>query len=171
MGCGPGRLVAALGRLGLPALGIDVSAVAVERANAGGGCALRRSVFEPLPGEGRWGTVLLMDGNVGIGGDVAALLARVRSLVGVGGVCVVEVQGCEVDERVRVAVWDGVGVGGGPVFPWARVGEGALLRYAVGWECPRGWAWSSGGRRFVALRAGVGCASGAGPLRDNSEKP
>ena len=33
-------------------------------------------MFEPLPGEGRWGTVLLLDGNVGIGGDPVALLER-----------------------------------------------------------------------------------------------
>ena len=40
-----------------------------------GGPALRRSVFDPLPGEGRWGTALLLDGNIGIGGDPRALLA------------------------------------------------------------------------------------------------
>ena len=39
-----------------------------------GGAALRRDVFAPLPGEGRWYTALLADGNVGIGGDPVALL-------------------------------------------------------------------------------------------------
>ena len=30
---------------------------------------LRRDLFAPLPGEGRWHHVLLADGNIGIGGD------------------------------------------------------------------------------------------------------
>ncbi|MQY15468.1 hypothetical protein SRB5_56500 [Streptomyces sp. RB5] len=154
IGCGPGRLVAALARLGLPALGIDVSAVAVERTHASGGSALRRSVFDPLPGEGRWATALLMDGNVGIGGDPGALLRRVAALVAPGGLCVVEVQPYDVDERVRVQVSDGTAVVPGPPFPWARVGGAALGRYAAGsgWGQEPGWEWGSGGRRFVALR-------------------
>ena len=59
VGCGPGRLVAALGARGWPVLGIDVSEAAVARTIGLGGQALRRSVFEALPGEGRWGTALL----------------------------------------------------------------------------------------------------------------
>ena len=34
-----------------------------------------RNVFDALPGEGRWHSALLADGNVGIGGDPVALLA------------------------------------------------------------------------------------------------
>ncbi|WP_234316811.1 class I SAM-dependent methyltransferase, partial [Streptomyces sp. NRRL S-15] len=56
IGCGPGRLVAALAARGHRALGIDVSEAAVGHTQRIGGSALRRSVFEPLPGEGRWGT-------------------------------------------------------------------------------------------------------------------
>ena len=40
---------------------------------------MRRDVFAPLPGEGRWCTALLADGNVGIGGDPVALLRRLRA--------------------------------------------------------------------------------------------
>ncbi|MFD9907739.1 class I SAM-dependent methyltransferase, partial [Streptomyces sp. NPDC059063] len=81
IGCGPGRLVAALAAAGHRALGIDVSEAAVRHTLRLGGAALRRSVFDPLPGEGRWGTALLLDGNIGIGGDPAALLARVARLL------------------------------------------------------------------------------------------
>ena len=81
-GCGPGRLVIELGRQGRQAVGLDTSRVAVRLARSGGATALCRSIFDPAPGEGRWDTVLLADGNVGIGGDPAALLARCRDLIG-----------------------------------------------------------------------------------------
>ena len=77
VGCGPGRLVGALNARGVPALGIDISARAVEQARGRGAMALRRAVEQPVPAEGRWGTVLLADGNIGIGGDPAALLRPV----------------------------------------------------------------------------------------------
>jgi len=51
---------------GVPALGIDQSATAVDLARRSGAPALRRDVFGPLPGAGRWSTVLLADGNVGM---------------------------------------------------------------------------------------------------------
>lgn len=86
IGCGPGRLVAALAALGRPTLGIDVSPEAVARTVRTGGSALRRSVFDPLPREGSWGTTLLIDRNIGIGGDPGALLGRVAHLVADDGV-------------------------------------------------------------------------------------
>ncbi|GHG89657.1 class I SAM-dependent methyltransferase [Streptomyces lanatus] len=152
VGCGPGRLVAALGRQGRRVLGVDVSAVAVDRTRRLGGPALRRSVFERLPGEGRWGTVLLIDGNVGIGGDVAALLDRMAQLLAPGGLLVVEtVPELDLDERVRVHVTDARGATG-VTFPWARLGTPALLRYAerAGWCAVE--QWTAGGRSFTALR-------------------
>ena len=85
IGCGPGRLTGALNRLGHPALGIDVSAAAVRLARARGATALRRDVFAPLPGHGRWRHLLLADGNIGIGGDPARLLRRCRELLAPGG--------------------------------------------------------------------------------------
>ena len=66
VGCGPGRLVAELARTGRPALGIDVGPAAVALANANGAPILRYSVFDRLPGEGRWPTVLVFDGSVGM---------------------------------------------------------------------------------------------------------
>ena len=86
VGCGPGRLVAALlGRRQIQALGVDVSPVAIRRTTERGGIAIRRDVFDLLPGEGRWQHVLLADGNIGIGGDPAALLRRVRQLLSPAG--------------------------------------------------------------------------------------
>ena len=54
LGCGPGRLVAHLVQRGVPALGVDQSATAVALARRSGAPALRRDVFDPLPGTGRW---------------------------------------------------------------------------------------------------------------------
>ncbi|WP_413253706.1 class I SAM-dependent methyltransferase [Streptomyces pseudovenezuelae] len=152
VGCGPGRLVAALGARGRRVLGIDVSEAAVERTVSLGGQALRRSVFESLPGEGRWGTALLIDGNVGIGGDPRALLDRTAQLLRPGGLLMAEtVTDPELDERVQVHVTDARGAAGDP-FPWARLGTPALLRHAA----RSGWVsvdqWTAGGRCFVALR-------------------
>ncbi|MFE1285875.1 class I SAM-dependent methyltransferase [Streptomyces sp. NPDC058751] len=156
VGCGPGRLVAELAGRGRPALGIDVSEAAVEHTVRLGGRALRRSVFDPLPREGRWGTVLLMDGNIGIGGAPSALLNRVAGLLRPRGLLLAETAPQDVDERVRVRITDAGGAAGAP-FPWARLGTPALLRYARGWE-PAG-QWSAGGRRFLALRTRTASSS------------
>ncbi|MFJ2769404.1 class I SAM-dependent methyltransferase [Streptomyces sp. NPDC087300] len=172
IGCGPGRIVAALGARGGRALGIDVSEAAVAHTVRLGGQALHRSVFEPLPGEGRWGTALLMDGNLGIGGDPYALLARVAQLITPGGLLIAETAPVDIDERVDVHLVhaadghadaqaqtqaqeshadDGHGTAGTP-FPWARLGTPALLRHAghAGWRAAA--QWRAGGRSFVALR-------------------
>jgi len=152
VGCGPGRLVAALAAQGRRALGIDVSAAAVDHTVRVGGQALRRSVFEAVPGEGHWGTALLIDGNLGIGGDPSALLRRVAQLIAPDGLLIAEtVTDLDVDERVRVRVADGRGATGTP-FLWARLGAPALFRYAAraGWR-PED-QWTTDGRSFVALR-------------------
>ncbi|MFI8946699.1 class I SAM-dependent methyltransferase [Streptomyces sp. NPDC053750] len=154
VGCGPGRLVAELAARGRTVLGIDVSEAAVARTVRTGGQSLRRSVFEPLPGEGRWDTVLLMDGNIGIGGDPGALLARVAAVLAPGGLLIAETAQADVDERAHVQVVDDTdGRAPGSPFPWARVGTRALLRHAAsgGWRTAD--QWTSEERRFVALRS------------------
>ncbi|MFF7608600.1 methyltransferase domain-containing protein [Streptomyces parvulus] len=165
VGCGPGRLVAELAARGRTVLGIDVSEAAVDRTVRSGGHSLRRSVFEPLPGEGRWGTVLLMDGNVGIGGDPRALLTRVAALLAPGGLLIAETARVDVDERAQVQlvdVTDGHAPSGSP-FPWARIGTRALLRHAAagGWRTVA--QWTSGDRPFVALRSARSASSSAEP--------
>lgn len=151
IGCGPGRLVAALARHGHPALGIDTTPAAVRRTRRLGGAALCRSVFDPLPGEGRWDSALLLDGNVGIGGDPDALLARVAELLGPEGVLLVEAAPADVEECVEVRLDDGSG-GRGPAFPWARVGADALRNRAkaAGWQVVE--EWSAYERPFLSLR-------------------
>ncbi|MGI5347574.1 methyltransferase domain-containing protein [Streptomyces sp. CA-250714] len=151
IGCGPGRLVAALGEYGHPSLGIDINAAAVSRTVLRGGHALRRSVFDPLPPPGTWDTALLVDGNVGIGGDPALLLRRVAHLVRRGGLLLVEVAGEDVDERLHVWMENGRGTTGTP-FAWARLGASALHRVArtTGWT-PED-TWSKDTREFTALR-------------------
>jgi SAM-dependent methyltransferase len=165
IGCGPGRLVAALSRMGLPVLGVDTSPVAVSRTRRMGGAALRRSVFAPLPGEGRWQCALLLDGNIGIGGDPVALLDRVRELLAPEGRLYVEAASVEVEERIEVRLDDGTG-GYGSAFPWARLGRSALREAAVGagWSVVCEWRYQE--RPFLCLRpvavkrAGLGEQSG-----------
>ncbi|MFD4751488.1 class I SAM-dependent methyltransferase [Streptomyces sp. NPDC058426] len=155
VGCGPGRLVAELAGRGRTALGVDVSEAAVAHTGRLGGRAVRRSVFEPLPGEGRWGTVLLMDGNIGIGGRPCALLERVAQLLAPGGLLIAETAPGDVDERAEVQVVDtGGALTGSPGHPfaWARVGTPALLRYAARAGLRPDAQWSADGRRFAALR-------------------
>ena len=77
IGSGPGRLTVALAERGIPALGIDITPYAVDLARSSGALVMLRDVFDRVPGTGRWTTVLLADGNIGIGGDPAALLRRV----------------------------------------------------------------------------------------------
>lgn len=150
VGCGPGRLVAALAAQGRRALGIDISPEAVDRTTRLGGTALCRSVFAPLPGEGRWDTALLIDGNIGIGGDPAALLRRLREAVSPAGAVIVECAPVDVDERCEVRVEDGRGGSGAP-FPWARVGTRALAAHAgrAGWVVSA--RWTVAGRPFLDL--------------------
>jgi SAM-dependent methyltransferase len=151
LGCGPGRLVAALLALGVPALGVDVTRAAVARTVGLGGPALCRSVFDRLPAEGRWGAALLADGNLGIGGDPDALLRRGAELIAPAGLLLVEVEPEEVDERAVVRV-EGPDGRFGPAFPWARLGVTATLRRARAAGLGEAERWTSCGRRFLALR-------------------
>jgi SAM-dependent methyltransferase len=121
LGCGPGRLVVHLIERGLPALGVDLSATAVALARSSGAPALHRDVFEPLPGTGRWQTVLLADGNVGLGGDPRRILRRSAELLRQGGRCLAEfdTETAGVDVGwVRLESAHTIG----PWFRWASVG-------------------------------------------------
>ncbi|MFB9371482.1 methyltransferase domain-containing protein [Kitasatospora sp. NPDC001664] len=151
VGCGPGRLVAELLATGVPALGVDLTEAAVTRTRGLGGSALCRSVFDRLPGEGRWGAVLLADGNLGIGGDPSALLLRISQLLRPGGLLLAEVAPVETDERLVVRIEDGDGRTG-PPFRWARLGADALARCARPAGLTETERWTADGRRFTALR-------------------
>jgi SAM-dependent methyltransferase len=121
LGCGPGRLVAHLIRRGVPALGVDQSATAVGLARRNGAPALHRDVFEPLPATGRWHTVVLADGNVGLGGDPRRILNRAGELLRRGGRCVAEFDTAARGVRARwVRLESPHAIG--PWFRWAAVG-------------------------------------------------
>jgi SAM-dependent methyltransferase len=153
LGCGPGRLVVSLASRRVPALGVDSSPSAVALARRRGATVLQRDLFGPLPGEGRWATVLLFDGNVGIGGDPARLLARCRQLTGGGGQVVAEVQAPGTGWR-RVTAWFERDGNRSEAFAWAVVGADAVaglarqagLRVATLREMPSG-------RWFAQLQA------------------
>jgi SAM-dependent methyltransferase len=130
VGCGPGRLTVALSERGIPALGVDISRAAVARARQAGALALHRSVFDPLPGKGRWATVLLADGNIGIGGQPRRLLHRCSRLLAPGGQILIEAEPGNVDEQLTAWLEHPDGRRS-PVFPWARMGTAALLRTAA----------------------------------------
>jgi rSAM/selenodomain-associated transferase 1 len=129
VGCGPGRLTAALAARGVTTLGIDTSAGAVAQACRRGGSALCRDVFAAVPGEGRWAHVLLVDGNIGIGGDPARLLRRCAALLRPGGSVLAEL------EAGDTGLWQGYAhlayghpARRTPPFRWARLGVGAVHR-------------------------------------------
>ncbi|TWF77947.1 methyltransferase family protein [Pseudonocardia hierapolitana] len=145
LGCGPGRLVAALGSRGIPALGVDSSTAAVTRCKARGAAVLHRDLFDVLPG--RWQHVLLADGNIGIGGDPLRLLRRAAALLRPGGTVLVET------DPDPAAYWAGTArvhtpEGAGRPLPWAVVGADALRAVAA-----------AAGLEVIAARAGRRCFS------------
>ena len=154
VGCGPGRIVAALADRGLLSLGIDIASTAVAMTRARGQNALRRNVFAHLPGEGRWMTVVLLDGNIGIGGDPLALLRRVRELLAPTGTVLVETHSDAARDDQLSVRFTRTGEPIGPPFPWAHVGLHALSRYGAVAGLDVREAWTTSGRHFAALASG-----------------
>jgi SAM-dependent methyltransferase len=151
IGCGPGRHVAALAAAGIDSLGLDLSPVAVRFARGRGGDAIPGSIFADVPRSGRWRSALLLDGNVGIGGDPASLLRRTCELLAPGGTALVELDppGAPTERtRVRleapglVSEW----------FAWARVGADGIAPLARDAGLFAGPARDAGGRWFARLR-------------------
>jgi SAM-dependent methyltransferase len=150
VGCGPGRLVGALAARGVPALGVDPSPAAVRSSLSRGGTALRRSVFDRLPGEGRWHRVLLADGNIGIGGDPVMLLRRCAELLAPAGTLLAE---CD---PPGAGLWCGESwlrydSGDSAPFRWARVGADQLTRLVATLPLRPTGGFHRAGRWFVEL--------------------
>ena len=151
VGCGPGRHLHALARRGVFALGVDLSPIAVQLACGGGGRAIVASIFDELPGAGSWRSALLLDGNIGIGGEPARLLARVRGLLASGGVALTELDppgSATVATVARLETIDGHSAW----FPWARVAAPDIDGLAVAAGLRVGAAWTERGRWFATLR-------------------
>ena len=130
LGCGPGRHLAALREAGKRNLGVDLSPVAVRLARRRGAAAIRGDVFGSVPGAGRYRTVLLLDGNVGIGGAPELLLRRARELLVPQGAALVELDPpgrptsttrIRLETHGVVSEW----------FAWARVGVDGIAPLAA----------------------------------------
>jgi SAM-dependent methyltransferase len=150
IGCGPGRHSAALRAAGKPALGVDLSPVAVRLARGRGAAAIARSVFADVPGTGEWRTALLLDGNIGIGGDPAGLLRRVATLLAPHGAALVELGAPgsgTYRTRVRLEAPGAVS----EWFGWARVAIDGIDRIAADAGLAVGEAVAVEGRWFASL--------------------
>lgn len=125
VGCGPGRLTAALSSRGVPALGIDTSDRAVSMTIGRGGMALRRDVFTATPGERRWQHVLLADGNIGIGADPVRLLARCAALLAPRGTLLLDLDPPGHGLVTTTTRLHTAGISS-PPFRWSRLGVDVL---------------------------------------------
>lgn len=151
VGCGPGRHVSALVRRGVPALGLDASPLAVRLASERGATAVQGDVFSLGLETGVWETVLLLDGNVGIGGDPVALLRRAAEFLTPMGSILVETDapgGGVQSLPVRLERGDAVS----RWFPWARVAHDRAAEVAEGAGLRLIDGWLDEGRWFVELQ-------------------
>jgi Methionine biosynthesis protein MetW len=157
VGCGPGRMVYALAEHGIAALGVDLAEIAVAMTVRRGAPALSRDVFSRLPGEGRWPTVLVLDGNIGIGGDVTGLLDRLSALIGLGGSLIVEASTgtAGIHEVLRVR-FSRDGQPTGPDFGWSVIASDMLETLAARSGLRACDHWSAGGRNFLRLERSTG---------------
>jgi len=151
IGCGPGRMVRAAMDLGLDVLGLDVSPAAVELATGTGLNVVEGSVFDEIAGEGTWQTALLVDGNIGIGGDVRAMLVRCRELLAVNGEIVVELDSDPDRDHTYIGTLVDADGGQSAVFPWAEIGLNRLVEIAADLGLLPSQEWILGDRSFCRL--------------------
>jgi len=151
IGCGPGRHVLSLAEQGKIALGIDLTFSMVAFARRRGAPVLHRSVFARVPGAGRWNTALLLDGNIGIGGDPVGLLRRVAALLTPEGRVLVELDCSENPAAPTTARLEVDGVAG-PWFPWTHLSVDDLEVAARASGMAVDELWQAGGRWFAELR-------------------
>ncbi|MET0198980.1 SAM-dependent methyltransferase [Rhodococcus sp. RS1C4] len=134
LGCGPGRLTESLVRRGVSSLGVDTSRKAVDLTVGRGGRAVLRDLFDALPDAGRWASVLLADGNIGIGGDPVRLLRRAAELIRPDGTVIAEVDAPGSNHVIEQSVRWETDTTFGEWFAWARVSVDATadLAHAAG---------------------------------------
>jgi hypothetical protein len=112
-------------------------------------------VFDELPGAGGWRTALLLDGNIGIGGDPVRLLRRLRSLLCAGGSVLLELEPPSAVSPVGRARIE-LGAECSDWFAWARVSARGVGTIASRAEMTVEREWSCGERWFARLRS-AGC--------------
>lgn len=151
VGCGPGRHVLSLAAAGIVTLGIDISPPALRVAHARGAPVLHRSVFDRVPGSGRWGTALLLDGNIGIGGCPRTLFRRVASLLRADGRLLVELDDAARGNPVEHVRFETAGHVG-PWFAWAHVGPDDVERHAADADLAVIDLWHDEDRTFARLQ-------------------
>ncbi len=151
VGCGPGRHLRELTQRGVYALGVDLSSAAVDLARSGGARAVVADIFGDVPGAGSWRTALLLDGNIGIGGDPVRLLTRLKSLLAGDGVVLVEL---DRPGTVTPAARARLELAGetSDWFSWARVPACRTSAIAPEAGMTTEWEWSCAGRWFARLR-------------------
>lgn len=150
VGCGPGRLTAALHQRGTDVLGLELVPELPVLARLAGAPVLLGDVFAPVPRAGSWQTVLLADGNVGIGGDAVRMLRRVRTLLAPDGLVLCELHP-EGDGAVSGPVrLEGLGVTSA-WFPWALLERSGLEQTAAAAGLGVSDTWETDGRTFSAL--------------------
>ena len=151
VGCGPGRHLRALARRGVFGLGVDLSPVAVELARGAGVSAIVGSIFGEVPRAGRWRSALLLDGNIGIGGNPVRLLSRVAELLTPDGEVLVELAppaAGTIETMARLETPGAIS----DWFPWAEVSAASITELSGPAGLAAGRAWSDRGRWFVLLR-------------------
>jgi SAM-dependent methyltransferase len=152
IGCGPGRHVVALAERGIPALGIDITPTAVAIALGQGALVLERSVFDRVPASGRWCSALLLDGNIGIGGDPERLLRRVVELLSARARVVIELSDRISGMSVSTVRLEFERNDAGPWFRWTRVSIDDLIEIAMDAALEIVDVWQSDdGRSFACL--------------------
>ncbi len=151
VGCGPGRHLHALAARGVFALGVDLSPVAVALARGRGVRAIVGSIFDELPGLGAWRSAILLDGNIGIGGAPARLLARIGSLLDEDGELLLELDPPETPTMCTLARIEAAH-GVSSWFPWgcASIDDVDTISRAGGFVTSA--RWSREGRWFARLR-------------------
>lgn len=149
VGCGPGRLTAALHARGVDVLGVELVPELPVLARAAGAPLLVGDVFDEVPRAGEWDSVLLADGNVGIGGDAAVLLARTAELVHPTGRVLVELS-TVADPPAGPVRLEGLGATSA-WFRWALLGRASLPVVAAAAGLAVQDSWSVQGRMFAAL--------------------
>ena len=148
LACGPGRHAAYLAGLGMQVLGVDLAPAALARAGSGRVAVLRSDILGPLPGGNAWDAALLLDGNVGIGGEPHRLLRRAFELLSVAGRLLVEVDSGVSDRRTLQLHH---GQRSSTPFAWARVTSRNLAKPARDAGLGVLETWRDGHRAFAVL--------------------